>query len=312
MILASLIMPVFNSELYIEECLKSIVDQTFNNFELIIIDDNSTDNSLNIINKFASIDQRIIVIRNEINKGVSNSRNIGIKESKGEFLFFIDSDDVLKCNYLEKMIDEQIKNKNKLVISSFQYIDEENVLGKKKINQIEKKGGIKTLLFENGYLWNKCFERNIIQDNNLSMEDYTIREDLLFVIKYSKFTNGYLLLTDILYFYRKHNASSSHKISDNVFDSYYVSKKLQYLSDDDKNFVRIVTAELKSTMSIYLLKLKNSGDKKRFLKLWKIYQRESYLTLQEFNKLPKKRKIWYLFFLMNLPMLKKYYRKLEK
>ena len=101
----SIIIPVYNSENYIDRCIKSAVNQTYSNIEIIVVDDGSIDKSGEICDKYASKDYRIKVIHKE-NSGVSNSRNIGISKANGEYIFFMDSDDYIDCNVIE----ESIKN----------------------------------------------------------------------------------------------------------------------------------------------------------------------------------------------------------
>ena len=90
----SVIIPVYNVENYIEKCLNSIVNQTYNNLEIIIIDDGSTDNSIAIAEKIAENDKRIRII-SQVNQGVSSARNLGLDNASGEYILFIDSDDWL-------------------------------------------------------------------------------------------------------------------------------------------------------------------------------------------------------------------------
>ena len=91
----SVIIPVYNSEKYLNECINSIINQSLKEIEIICINDGSYDNSLNILNYYKKIDNRIIII-NQKNKGVNSARNSGLKIAKGEFILFFDSDDQLK------------------------------------------------------------------------------------------------------------------------------------------------------------------------------------------------------------------------
>ena len=99
----SVIVPVYNTELYLERCLNSILNQTFKDIELIIVNDNSNDNSHKIIETFINENNNIKYIDNKENKGVSNCRNEAIKISSGEYLLFVDSDDYLEENMIEIM-----------------------------------------------------------------------------------------------------------------------------------------------------------------------------------------------------------------
>ena len=97
----SVIVPVYNSEKYIEKCIESIINQTYRNIEIIFINDGSTDESLNIIHKYKKLDNRIKVI-NQSNSGVSAARNKGIKNSIGDYITFVDSDDHIDSKMIDK------------------------------------------------------------------------------------------------------------------------------------------------------------------------------------------------------------------
>ena len=97
----SVIIPVFNSEKYLSDCLKSVLNQNHTNYEIIIINDNSTDSSKKILNKFKKKYSKIRILNNKINLGVSASRNKGILKAKGNYIVFLDSDDLLLPNALQ-------------------------------------------------------------------------------------------------------------------------------------------------------------------------------------------------------------------
>ena len=116
----SIIVPVYNTEEYLEECLNCLVNQTLENIEIICINDASTDNSLKILNDFSKNDDRIIIISNETNQGLSITRNRGIKAAKGEYIVFFDSDDLIEkelkttkgwIKYKRNNLSERGKNK---------------------------------------------------------------------------------------------------------------------------------------------------------------------------------------------------------
>ena len=110
----SIILPVYNCEHFIVECLESIKDQTIKNFEVIIIDDCSTDSSPDILQKYAKDDDRFIYCRNKTNLQISACRNLGIKKSTGDYLFFVDSDDILDSRCLESLYIPLKENKTAL------------------------------------------------------------------------------------------------------------------------------------------------------------------------------------------------------
>ena len=112
--LVSVIIPIFNVENYLKKCLKSIINQTLKDIEIICINDGSSDSSLNILNDFASSDERIIVLSQK-NHGPAKSRNEGLKIAKGKYIFFVDSDDYIQDYTLEKLY-ENAKNNDSVAI----------------------------------------------------------------------------------------------------------------------------------------------------------------------------------------------------
>ena len=121
--LVSIITPCYNSERYLEDTFKSILKQNYTNWEWIIVDDCSTDNSVKLIKSFK--DDRIKLYEQDVNKGASEARNKGLELSKGRFITFIDSDDLWLPNFLDKTINYLIHNKEELVYTSYKRVDED-------------------------------------------------------------------------------------------------------------------------------------------------------------------------------------------
>lgn len=115
MVKVSIVVPVYNVELYLEECLNSLINQTFKDIEIICVNDGSTDNSLNILNKYEKLDERIKVVSQE-NKGLSASRNHGVTISNGDYVYFMDSDDYLELTAIEELYDLSEKNNTDFII----------------------------------------------------------------------------------------------------------------------------------------------------------------------------------------------------
>ena len=193
----SIIIPVYNGEKVLKRCIDSILSQSYTDFELIIINDGSTDKSIEIINEYKEKDCRIKVIDNE-NKGVSETRNIGIDHAVGEYIQFIDCDDYINKDMLMNAVESiednnadlvvtgiileiEDKNKTKTSTQTFEY---ENLKGKVNI----AKGVLERL--DGAYihsLWNKIFKRNIIINNNIKMDkNINLGEDLIFNLEYLK------------------------------------------------------------------------------------------------------------------------------
>ena len=115
MIKVSVIIPIFNVEKYLKKSLDSVVNQTLKEIEIIAIDDGSTDNSLNILKEYQNTDDRIIIFEQE-NKGPGEARNLALNHVKGEYVFFLDSDDWIELNTLEKLYNNAIENNCDLVL----------------------------------------------------------------------------------------------------------------------------------------------------------------------------------------------------
>lgn len=124
--LVSIITPMYNSEKYIGCTIESVLNQTYKDWEMLIIDDCSSDNSSIIAKSYAEKDSRIKYIRVEKNSGVSHTRNIGLKEARGKFIAFLDSDDIWNEIKLEKQINFMVKNDCAITFTSYELMDEEN------------------------------------------------------------------------------------------------------------------------------------------------------------------------------------------
>lgn len=168
----TVIIPVYNSEKYLEKTIKSILEQTYNNYELILIDNGSTDNSAEICKKYQEKDKRVkFYIQSK--KGVSNARNMGIEKATGEFICFVDSDDYIEKDMLNSYMDIYIKYKPDLIVSGF-FSEVEDIDGKVQMDEIYcddknypnieeiKKDFVtlwdKHLLYN---IWNKMYKREI-------------------------------------------------------------------------------------------------------------------------------------------------------
>lgn len=176
----SVIVPIYNSESTIKRCVDSIINQTYHNIEILLINDGSTDNSLNIISDYSKRDSRIIVIDKK-NEGVSKTKNLGIKKATSEFIMFVDSDDYINLDSIEKLISFQKKNKfdiikfhynnyidNKLYNTELKYPRYFNLNSKAKVKDFKNKllsgeipGYMQLLLIRRESLGNLCINENI-------------------------------------------------------------------------------------------------------------------------------------------------------
>lgn len=213
----SIIIPIYNTEKYLEECLNSVVNQTYKNLEIILINDGSKDNSLKICRQYETIDNRIIVIDKE-NSGVSNTRNVGIQASTGEFITFVDSDDWLELDAIETMVNCINKHNVDVVRTNFAINNEVGKIPKKLEGKIDKEK-INELLYYflnaeiPAYMCLFLIKREIIIENNLKLnENLVMMEDTLFFVNLVQYVNSIYVLNKKTYNYRIYQDSSSNSI----------------------------------------------------------------------------------------------------
>lgn len=201
----SVIVPVYNSDNKIGRLLDSVLNQTFSDFEIIIINDGSTDNSQEIIDTFEKKDSRVFVLHQE-NKGVSAARNKGIEHAKGEYVVFYDSDDIVPQNALMALYNCAITEKADMVIGG----RANRKFGIDKIHKatarfVEKNVHSKYEM-DMAYffgIWNRIFRLDIIQKNSLRFRNLSITEDGVFVFDYLPFCNKIASISEIVYIYEK-------------------------------------------------------------------------------------------------------------
>lgn len=215
----SIIIPVYNVEEWIEECLESLRQQTYSEYEIILVDDGSTDKSGIICDQFAATHASTCVLHQN-NQGVSVARNNGIRHATGEYIVFIDPDDVISKDYLEVLISTMENENSEMAIARYCCEDVkllENSNRDTRIENIKARHVLDYILdgkSYDGYLWNKIFLRSIINENNISFdENVNMWEDLCFVIKYLKCINQCTYINRIVYFYRQRPNSAIRKKS---------------------------------------------------------------------------------------------------
>ena len=216
----SIIIPVYNVEKYIERCLESILNQAFNEYEVIIVNDGSTDNSGKICDKYSEINKNINVIHKK-NGGVSSARNLGIDVAKGEYIAFIDPDDFIDSNMF-KILYENLKELNgDIAICSVNEIRNDNIeLGDNsgEVISYSKDDAIEGYFkgkypFNQNYLCNKLFKRSLFEKVRLN-EDITYQEDSEIMIQLLDLSKLVIYLGRALYNYDLREGSlSSGKIS---------------------------------------------------------------------------------------------------
>ncbi|MFE3872326.1 glycosyltransferase [Flavobacterium sp. ZS1P70] len=236
----SVIIPVYNAEKFLVDCIQSLLNQTLQECEFIFVNDGSSDSSQQIIEKFRGKDARIVLINQE-NKGISSARNIGIEVSKGEYVGFLDNDDYVKETMFETLYNNAIKNNLDIVVSKtilgrdHKYIIKDAVFPTEKIYHQDfiQKYIITSLLREEDLfaVWNKIYKRSLVFQKEVRFPNSrVIEEDNMFNIQAFNQASKVIFLDYSGYFYREVTTSESRKTIEND----YFDKALQKLLFDYK------------------------------------------------------------------------------
>jgi glycosyltransferase involved in cell wall biosynthesis len=209
----SIIVPVYNTEKYLHRCIDSIIAQTFTDWECLLIDDGSTDESPNICDEYAKRDSRIKVFHTE-NDGVASARQLGTDNAKGTYSIHVDSDDWIETNMLEDMYDKAIKADADIVISDY-FVDENNSPGRMNHNYLNDQCSAlevcKAIISNKmiGTLWNKLIRHNLYKKYKVSyIRGINYCEDVLILVQILLHPVKIVFLREAFYYYNKENPAS--------------------------------------------------------------------------------------------------------
>ena len=259
--LVSVVVPVYNVEQYISECLDSIINQTYSNLEIICVDDCGQDNSMNIVEEYARKDSRIKIIHHDRNRGLGGARNTGLENATGEYIFFVDSDDWIETNCVDIVTNKLIETKLDTVFFKADVFWQ----NAKKRTPIWYQ---RYAMFPQGmfnidvdricdlphYSWNKGYRRQFLIDNNIRWSENIIYEDIEFFFKvYTKSPLTYMISAP-LYIYRRREDSIIGQCYGQLIhaeDLYIITKNVKdYLTENNlmdkyyKSFLNLVLNNL--------------------------------------------------------------------
>lgn len=225
--LLSVIVPCYNVEKYIEKCIRSILDQSYRNIELICVDDASPDNSIEIVKRLAETDERIKIVRHETNKGLFHARLTGIAAAKGKYIAFVDSDDYVSCDWFRPLVKQAEQENADMVLGNIVEVDEAgwkhyaNISRSipKAIKSLYGKDIYRTFLKHQGGLyywhvmWNKVYRREFFE-SVLSLYEpiplnLTMTEDIAFSCVLYSYAKNVQLVDNDCYFYCRHKEAST-------------------------------------------------------------------------------------------------------
>lgn len=226
----SVIIPVFNVEDYLAECLDSVINQTFRDIEIICIDDASTDNSLDILKEYAVRDARITILQNEQNRGQSFARNRGLEKASGDYIAFVDSDDYLEEELLALTIDKiehadivcfDYKKKDEVWHGGDGHLFEMNEGAYRAQDFFMAEVNNNSIIYSP---WSKLYKRSFLIKNKIRFVNGIKYEDIVFHFLCMMKANSVYCITDKLYIYRiRGNSTMTQKIDGkNITDYFYI------------------------------------------------------------------------------------------
>lgn len=230
----SVIVPVYNTEKYLKNCIDSLLKQNFEDYEIIVINDLSPGNAEEIIKSYN--DKKILYIKNKTNKGIGYNRNLGIKKAKGEYVCFIDSDDYVKEDFISKMYNYSKENNLDLCVCDYVNVDEEG----NKLKEFNLSDFCITNYEENNKIlceinlapWNKLYKKDMLVKNKIEFSETLKYEDLSFVALSIKNSKKIGKINEQLNYYTIHNNSETTTRDKRVFD---IFKQLDIVRNEYKS-----------------------------------------------------------------------------
>jgi glycosyltransferase involved in cell wall biosynthesis len=271
----SVIIPVYNVEKYIEQCIQSILSQTLQDFQIIVVNDASPDNSMAIVRYYAEHDNRFLIIENQRNMGQMWTRREGYRQASGDFIVFCDSDDYLPQNALELLYNRIIMDGSDIVVGAFQGIRSNGNMGviqkPRLIYGTDRMALYKSLLHRelNSSLWGRIFNKKLFDDDYYeTFENCTMGEDGILFYQIMARVKKVTALDNIVYFYRFNPSSVSHTNSLNIEKRIKLSLfSVNYIYDYLHKYVVLSDDITLSKIKLLLYLIKNNGwDKGVFYK----------------------------------------------
>lgn len=237
----SFILPIYKVEKYLEECIKSILNQTMNNYEIILVDDGSPDNCPKICDEYKNKYSCIKVVHKK-NGGLCDARNAGLEVAEGEYILFLDPDDYIENNYLE-VIDKEIKDYDFLVFGFRNIYKNKTTKGFSINKELTKDETVEFMLADDkycGYVWNKVYKHDIIKKFNLVFDtEVTMSEDILFSYQYIEHAKSFKAIDNVLINYRQRKSSIISKKIKEIEASTVVKTYIYILSKTKNENVKI-------------------------------------------------------------------------
>lgn len=286
--MVSIILPVFNAEGFLPQCLDSILRQTYQNWELIAVDDGSKDGSIEILKSYEKRDNRIHIISKE-NEGVSIARNIALEHAHGDYIYFVDSDDIVMPEGLMILVKAMESNKTTFIKSDFLPIDEQGkqvFINKKQVIRRRYDGKVmdsekffKKILMKEYFLWTCLFRKEIIEKYHIQFIPYCrLMEDAAFVVDYLLYSDRNVYKDACIYGYRKYEGTVSAANKDYTEDMMLIKKHLLEFPKSELhiNLLKMIASKLdentSSTIKKKMTAIYHYIERARFAFMYYIYK----------------------------------------
>lgn len=236
-LLFSIIVPVYNVEAYLPKCVDSILNQTYKNFELILVDDGSPDNSGKMCDEYAKKDSRVKVVHKE-NGGLSSARNAGIDCTNGEFLLFVDSDDFIENNTLEILYKKIIETDCDIVCFNIYEYRNERIAGFVDNGVLNRLEAERKHIMTNPSSCRRIYRTELFTKNDIRFKEGIIYEDLALIPALSNFTSKISFVDDKLYYYvlRENSIMRTDKFKENRDDKFKALESLENIFIKNSNY----------------------------------------------------------------------------
>lgn len=269
--LISVIIPIYNVEKYLKKCIDSIINQTYKNLEIILVDDGSPDNCGKICDEYAKKDQRIRVIHKK-NGGLSDARNAGIDIAKGKYIGFVDSDDYIETDMYEYLYNILIENSSDISICDYEYYYEKNnTIGKSnnvKMNEtVDKKEALRRLMGNSigNYAWNKLYKRDLF--NNVRYPVGRKMEDCGTTYKLFYLSNKITIGNERKYYYLQRDDSILHKKNFSFYKDFFELTLEKYKFIKEK-YPEIIENDIDMVNKILTLYFEQSEGMEKYIETY--------------------------------------------
>lgn len=286
--MVSIILPVFNAERFLSQCLDSILRQTYQEWELIAVDDGSKDGSIEILKSYEKRDNRIHIISKK-NEGVSIARNIALEHAHGDYIYFVDSDDIVMPEALMILVKAMESNKATFVKSDFLPIDEQGkqvFINKKQVIRKRYDGKVmdsetffKKNLMKEYFLWTCLFRKDIIVKNHVQFIPLCrLMEDAAFVADYLLYSDRNVYKDACIYGYRKYEGTVSAVNKDYTEDMMLIKRHLLEFPKSELhiNLLKMMASKLdentSSTIKKKMTAIYHYIERARFAFMYYIYK----------------------------------------